>query len=126
MMSGRSREAQVRFSERRRREDEALRLKVEVPSLMSLKLEVEERRGSSTLSETKHVRVVVVDRAPALFFLPCGDRDCRDGGHDVTYDILRGLRAGSESFETEDTCAGNIRGVTCGRIVRVVIRATYQ
>jgi hypothetical protein len=125
MMSGRSREAQVRFSERRRREDEALRLKVEVPSLLSLRLEVEERRGSSTLSETKHLRVVVVDRAPALFFLPCGDRDCRDGGHDVTYDVLRGLRAGIESFEAEDTCAGNIRGVTCGRVVRVVVKATY-
>ncbi len=60
MMSGRSREAQVRFSERRRREDEALRLRVEVPNLQTLKLEVEERRGSSTLSETKHVRVVVI------------------------------------------------------------------
>ena len=126
MMSGRSREAQVRFSERRRREDEALRLRVEVPNLQTLKLEVEERRGSSTLSETKHVRVVVIDRAPALFFLPCGDRDCRDGGHDVTYDVLRGLRAGNESFEAEDTCAGNIRGVTCGRIVRVVVKATYD
>lgn len=126
MMSGRSREAQVRFSERRRREDEALRLRVEVPNLASLKLEVEERRGSSTLSETKHVRVVVIDRAPALFFLPCGDRDCRDGGHDVTYDVLQGLRSGNEAFEAEDTCAGNIRGVSCGRIVRVVVRATYQ
>ncbi|MGA2450649.1 MAG: hypothetical protein ABTD50_18435 [Polyangiaceae bacterium] len=125
MMSGRSREAQVRFSERRRREDEALRLKVEVPGLLSLKLEVEERRGSSTLSETKHVRVVVVDRAPALFFLPCGDRDCRDGGHDVTYDVMRGLREGNGSFEVEDTCAGSIRGVNCGRIVKVAIKATY-
>jgi hypothetical protein len=126
MMSGRWRDAQLRFNERRRREDEALRLLARVPNLAALKLEVEEQRGASTLTETKHVRVVVVERAPALFLLPCGDRDCRDGGHDVTEPILRGLSAGKDSFEVEDSCAGNVRSAECGRVVRVAVRAAYR
>ena len=126
MMSGRWREAQLRFHERRRREDEALRLNVEVPKLRSLKLEVEEQRGASTLAETKHVRVVVVERAPALFLLPCGDRECREGGHDLTDTLLRGLLSGAERFEVDDTCAGNVRGIVCGRIVHVTVKATYD
>jgi hypothetical protein len=125
MMSGRWRDAELRFNERRRREDEASRLHDRVPKLRTLKLEVEEQRGASPLAETRHVRVIVVERAPALFLLPCGDRDCRDGGHDVTDAVLRGLLAGSERFEIEDTCIGNIRSAECGRVVRIVAKATY-
>jgi hypothetical protein len=125
MMSGRWREAELRFNERRKREDEARRLIQQVPKLRSLKLEVEEQRGTSALAETKHVRVIVVERAPALFLLPCGDRDCRDGGHDVTDAVLRGLQSESQRFEVEDACIGNIRGAECGRIVRIVAKATY-
>ena len=95
------------------------------PNLRSLKLEVEEQRGASTLAETRHVRVIVVERAPALFLLPCGDRDCRDGGHDVTDAVLRNLLSGAERFEIEDTCIGNIRSAECGRMVRIVAKATY-
>jgi hypothetical protein len=125
MMSGRWREAELRFNERRKREDEARRLHAQVPGLRTLKLEVEEQRGTSALAETKHVRVIVVERAPALFLLPCGDRDCRDGGHDVTDAVLRGLQARTERFEVEDTCIGNIRGAECGRTVRIVAKASY-
>ncbi|MCL2447706.1 MAG: hypothetical protein FWD17_02030 [Polyangiaceae bacterium] len=125
MMSGRWREAELRFNERRKREDEARRLIAQVPRLRSLKLEVEEQRGTAALVETRHVRVIVVERAPALFLLPCGDRDCRDGGHDVTEPILRGLQSDSERFEIEDTCIGNIRGAECGRMVRIVAKASY-
>jgi hypothetical protein len=125
MMSGRWREAELRFNERRKREDEARRLHAQVPALRSLKLEVEEQRGTSALAETKHVRVIVVERAPALFLLPCGDRDCRDGGHDVTDAVLRGLQSHAERFEVEDTCIGNIRGAECGRTVRIVAKASY-
>ena len=125
MMGGRWREAEQRFNERRRREDEALRLLEKVPRLRSLKLEIEEHRGVSTLAETKHTRVVIVERAPALFVVPCGDRDCRDGGHDVTDAVLRALLAGEERFEVEDGCVGNIRSAECGRTVRIVAKATY-
>jgi len=41
---------------------------------------VEERRRSSIAVEARHVRLVVVERAPALFSLPCGDRSCKGGG----------------------------------------------
>jgi hypothetical protein len=125
MMSGRWREAEQRFNERRKREDEARRLSAQVPKLRTLKLEVEEQRGTSALAETRHVRVIIVERAPALFLLPCGDRDCRDGGHDVTDAVLRGLQSDSERFELEDVCIGNIRGAECGRVVRIVAKAGY-
>jgi hypothetical protein len=52
-MYGRSREASERFAERRRKEDEAPRLKEAVPNLASLRLEVEEHRGTSAVAETR-------------------------------------------------------------------------
>jgi hypothetical protein len=124
-MNGRAREAHLRFTERRRREDEAPRLHTEVPRLRTLRLDVEERRGESSLAETRHVRHVVVDHAPALFVLGCGDPDCRDGGHDVTDALVRHLGEHSTSFSLEDVCMGHLRGAPCGRIVRVLVTATY-
>jgi hypothetical protein len=125
MMIGRSREAFLRFAERRRREDEARRLQSEVPRLRTLRLEIEEHRGSSTLAETKHVRLVVVSRAPALFVLPCGDGDCRDGGHDLTDIMMKHLCDREAEFVVEHACAGDIRGVHCDRIVRVRASSTF-
>ena len=125
-MYGRSREASERFAERRRKEDEAPRLREALPDLRTLRLEVEEQRGTSAVAETKHVRIVVVDRAPALFMLPCGDSECRDGGHDVTNEVLDRLRHGATDFVVEDRCFGNVRDVARGRIVRVNIKATYM
>jgi hypothetical protein len=124
-MYGRSREASERFAERRRREDEAPRLKEAVPNLGSLRLEVEEHRGTSAVAETRHVRIVMVDRGPALFVLPCGDSECRDGGHDITNEVMDRLRQGAKDFVVEDRCFGNVRDVACGRIVRVLAAATY-
>jgi hypothetical protein len=125
-MYGRSREASERFAERRKREDEAPRLREEVPNLESLRLEVEEHRGTSAVAETKHVRIVMVDRGPALFVLPCGDSECRDGGHDITNEVMDRLRRGTKDFVVEDRCFGNVRDVSCGRIVRVLAIATYS
>jgi hypothetical protein len=125
MMIGRSREAFLRFAERRRREDEARRLQSEVPPLRTLRLEIEEHRGSSTLAETKHVRHVVVTRAPALFVLPCGDGDCRDGGHDLTEAMMTHLRDREDEFVVEHACSGDIRGAHCDRVVRVRASSTY-
>ncbi len=124
-MNGRSREAHLRFAERRRREDEARRLKDEVPSLKTLKLEVEEHRRETTIAETKHVRHIIVDRAPALFELPCNDPSCRDGGHDLTDPMTRRLREHSAEFVLDDVCVGDVRGAACGRVVRVLVTATY-
>jgi len=121
----RSRDGAARFAERRQREDEAPRLRASYPTLATLKLEVEERRGASSMPETKHVRHVIVERAPALFVIMCGDSSCRDGGHDVTHAVLRYLSSGSTDFEVEDQCSGTIGTAHCGRIVRVHALATY-
>jgi hypothetical protein len=125
-MNGRSREAHLRFAERRKREDEARRLRDEVPRLRTLKLEVEEHRREATIAETKHVRHIIVDRAPALFELPCNDPACRDGGHDLTEAMTQRLRAQSTQFVLEDVCMGDVRGASCGRVVRVLATATYS
>ena len=124
-MNGRSREAHLRFAERRRREDEARRLHDEVPDLRTLKLEVEEHRREATIAETRHVRHIIVDRAPALFELPCNDPACRDGGHDMTDAMTQRLRAHSTDFVLEDVCMGDVRGAPCGRVIRVLVTATY-
>lgn len=124
-MNGRSREAHLRFAERRRREDEARRLHDEVPTLRTLKLEVEEHRREATIAETRHVRHIIVDRAPALFELPCNDPACRDGGHDMTDAMTQRLRSHSTDFVLEDVCMGDVRGAPCGRVIRVLVTATY-
>jgi hypothetical protein len=124
-MSSRFREGSARFAERRQREREAPRLRAEVPELSSLRLEVEEQRSSTTVPESKHVRHVVVDHAPALFVLMCGDSSCRDGGHDITHMMLRHLQHGETEFEVEDPCSGSVGMGQCGRVMYVRARATY-
>src|SRR5579871_6879589 len=112
-MNSRFKEGAQRFAERRKREDEAPRLHDEVPRLQTLRLGVEERRGTATLAESKHVRHVLVDRAPALFVLPCGDSQCRDGGHDVTRPLLEGLKRGEDGLAVEDVCYGQVGSAPC-------------
>jgi hypothetical protein len=114
-----------RFAERRKREDESPRLTAEVPRLRTLALEIEEKIEGGSLAEPTHIRRVVVQHAPALFVLPCGDSRCRDGGHDVTHAVLRALRAGETRFDGEDACAGSIGTGRCLRILHYVAIATY-
>jgi len=118
-------EAAQRFAERRRREDEAPRLLDLVPSLATLRLEMRSR-GGSVNAEARHARIVVVDRAPALFALKCDDPTCRGGGYDVTAPIMSGLLAATTSFDMEDTCRGTVGEAACGRSVRVHVTATYR
>ena len=119
-------EAGQRYAERRRREDEAPRLLERVPQLASLKLEIEERHGSTCASVPKHVRHIVVDNAPALFVIPCGDASCRDGGHDVTSALLRHLAAGEPHFEVDDDCNGSVGSAQCGSRMHLVATAVYR
>jgi hypothetical protein len=122
----RSGPAALRFAARRQREDEAPRLHDEVPRLRHLRLEVEERRGGGIVPEAKHIRHVIIDRAPALFLLPCGDASCNDGGHDVTLAMMRDLRAGQTRFEGESVCNGTVGTALCGRVVHYVAIADYD
>jgi hypothetical protein len=118
-------EAALRFAERRRREDDAPRLSAEVPRLLTLRLEIEERSGGSVVAEPVHVRRIVVEHAPALFFLPCGDTRCKDGGHDITHTVLRSLHANETRFDGQDVCAGSQGSGQCSRVLHYLAVATY-
>jgi hypothetical protein len=119
-------DAALRFAERRKRENEAPRLSAEVPRLQTLRLEIEERSGGSAVAEPVHVRRIVVEHAPALFFLPCGDARCREGGHDITHHVLRSLHANQTRFEGQDVCTGSQGSGQCSRVLHYVAVATYS
>jgi hypothetical protein len=127
-MQSRSRnsEAAQRFAERRRREDAAPRLRDVVPTLATLRLEIDERRGATSTGDPRHVRLVVVDSAPAMFHVPCGDHSCREGGHDMTDAVLHALKAGDARAELEDACHGSVGTAICGAVMRLVLAATYR
>ena len=126
MYSRRNSQAAERAAERRKREDEAPRLNAEVPRLESLRLEIEARRSGAAVGGTAHIRRIVVENAPALFLLPCSDRDCREGGHDLTREIMAQLTRGSAEFEGEHACDGQLGSVPCGSVIRYVAVATYR
>jgi hypothetical protein len=122
VMPRRNSEAAMRFADRRRREDEAPKLLVQVPGLTRLELEIEERSGAGG---TKHIRRFALDNAPALFLVACGDPRCLDGEHDLTMDVMRALRARQESFHGSDDCAGAIGSSPCARVVHFEGTAQY-
>lgn len=113
----------IEAQRRREREDSAKRLKDEIRSLVSLRLEIEEQRGSS--ASLKHLKIVVVERAPALVDLPCTDPACRNGGYDLTYEVLRGLRAKETRFQAKGRCCGQIGSAACDAEIRIVAHAAY-
>jgi hypothetical protein len=119
-------EAAQRATERRKREDDAERLSAVVPTLESLRLDLEERRGEMALPESKHIKRVSVAHAPALFEILCLDSWCKEGGHDITADVLRALRSGATEFEGEHACAGRSGVADCQRVLRYVGTATYR
>jgi hypothetical protein len=115
--------AAQRFAERRRREGDAPRLCEQVPNLLSLRLEIEERSG---VTGTAHVRRIVVDRAPALFLVPCGDPRCTDGEHDLTTTVMRALRSQEKSFQGTDECTGSVGLSACARVLHFDAVAEYR
>jgi hypothetical protein len=112
-----------RFAERRRREDDAPRLREQVPNLVSLKLEIEDRSG---VGGTTHTRRVVVDQAPALFLVPCGDPRCTDGEHDLTTSVMRALRSHETTFKGQDECRGSVGPSACSRVLVFDAVAEYS
>jgi hypothetical protein len=125
MMNSRKNSVQaLRFAERRRREDDAPRLREQVPSLSTLQLEVEDRSG--VVEGSRHTRRVVVDRAPALFLVPCADPRCIDGEHDLTTMVMRGLRSHETSFHGEDPCRGSVGPSACPRVLQFEAVAAYR
>jgi hypothetical protein len=119
-------EAAARFEERARQEDLAPRLTAEVPGLASLRIELEEFRDDNATPLVRHVRVIVVDRAPAMFRILCSDPDCTDGGYDLTRGLLRELRASATTIEGVEECNGYRHGGNCVRKLRYIARATFS
>jgi hypothetical protein len=115
--------AAQRATERRKREDEAPRLRDSVPDLVSLQIEVTEHSGTSTMKHRKHV---VIGIAPALFWIACGDKECNDGGHDITADIMRGLRQKQVQLAGEHACEGQTGSIACARTIQYEMSAVYR
>jgi hypothetical protein len=101
------------------REDQAPRLIDEVRRLLSLQIDV--ANGG-----TQYVWKIVVERAPALFEIPCPEPTCTNGGHDITRSIMQNLRAASVRFEGDGVCGGDLPVGNCGRVLKYVAKATYR
>jgi hypothetical protein len=112
-----------RFAERRRRENDAPRLLEQVPNLVTLQMEIEDRSG---VGGTTHTRRVQVDHAPALFLVPCGDPRCLDGEHDLTTTVMRALRSQEKSFRGQDECRGSVGPSACSRVLHFEAVAEYR
>ena len=117
-------EAAQRSAERMAREDAAPRLRDLVPELRTLKLEIAEYRQDGDEPLARYTKHVVVERAPALFRLVCGDSDC-DGSHDLTGEIMRALRASRTGFEGDALCNGHLKASSCSRRLSFTAEATY-
>jgi hypothetical protein len=113
-------------AERRKREDDAPRLAQVVPNLLTLRLEIHEENSGISTPEATYVRHIVVASAPALFVLPCHDKECKDGGHDLTREITTALRAKKTRFTGEDACSGHVGSANCRRILRYTGISTFQ
>jgi GTPase Era involved in 16S rRNA processing len=126
MMNRRDRQgAAERMAERQQRERAAPRLKEEVPSIVGLRIEIEERRSDGT-DTMKHTRLIVVDRAAALFQVPCGEKDCTDGGHDLTREIMYALRKKLTQFDGKDVCYGRRHANECRRELSYSAEAAFE
>ena len=123
--SHRNSEAAQRSQERRRREDEAPRLAREVPRLVSLVMEIADSEQGA-LGGGDYIRRVVVESAPALFELVCANKACKNGGHDLTQEIMYSLRAGVARFEGKDACHGTVGSAACANSLTYVAKATYR
>jgi hypothetical protein len=115
-----------RFAARRRQEDDAPRLHDVVPTLTSCRIVIEQGRPDSTTADVTHTRRIVVEHAPALLIVPCSDSSCREGGHDISAQLLRGLREGRTEVKGEDVCHGHVGTATCGRVLRFTAHAEYR
>lgn len=115
-------QANQRSVDRRAREQEAPRLSNMIPDLSELEIAIVEHSGVASVSHRKRF---VVATAPALIIIPCGDPRCEDGGHDITYDVLRALREHQTQVRREHDCRGQVASAPCRRKIEFDVRATY-
>jgi hypothetical protein len=96
-----------------------------VPGLKRLDIAFHEKSSGVCADDTRYVRRVVVDRAPALFEVSCCGPQCEDGGYDVTRGVLRALSSRAVQFEGEQACRGRRGPGDCGRVLTYVATAAY-
>lgn len=111
--------------QRREREAAAPQLQVLVPSLRELSLRVVRCLGGDAERRDSHVRHVVIDRAPAYFFSPCIDHDCI-GGHDLTEDVLAGLREKQTKIVVAKPCDAGGGEARCPGLLELEATARYE
>ena len=111
-------------AERRRREDESLRLRAVVPRLLALRLELSESRGEGQI-EFSYIKRIVPEHAPSVFMIPCGEPRCKHGSYDLTEPILSALRRGEPQVRATDTCLGDVGTAQCGRVLHCIAVAEY-
>lgn len=109
--------------ELRNRERSAPRLIQMAPSVTSLKLTIQERYATTSVKYRKHV---VIQSAPALFVVSCGDERCEFGGHDITSTVMGALRARQTHCSGEHECPGTIGSARCSRRIEFELVAEYQ
>ena len=119
-------EREERLLLRTERESAAGKLLEKIPDLTSLSVAVHELRPDGRVSAVQYIRRIVVEHAPALFEMPCSYSNCKDGGYDVTREILDGLVAQKARFEGEGACRGSCGTGDCARLLRFVATAMYR
>lgn len=112
-------------AEQRRREDAAPRLCDEVASLKTLRIHFEDKRDKGQVLAMSYAKPIVVQSAPATFEIRCMEPRC-DGRHDLTRDVLRGLREGRATFAGRSECQGMIgEALGCDHVLAYTCEATY-
>jgi hypothetical protein len=86
-------------------------------------MDIEER---TDIGANTYTRRVVIEQAPALFLVPCGDSRCSDGEHDLTAMVMKALRNHETSFHGEDPCLGTVGASSCSRVIRFDASAEYR
>ena len=113
-------------TDRWNRENEAPRLKDEVPHVQTLRFDLEEWSGGHPVAGTSRVRHIVVAQAAALFEIACGDSKCEEGTHDLTSQVIPKLQSREAEFNGESTCQGQIGDRPCERVLKYSARAEYK
>jgi hypothetical protein len=111
---------------RRIREDESNRLHDVVPELKGLRFNIEDQAAFEVAPPLTYIRHVIVATAPAMFDLPCLDRKCEDGGHDVTGRVLSGLKRRADAIDGSSRCRGTRNGEPCERELNFRLSASYE
>jgi hypothetical protein len=118
-----ARAAAQRSAEHRKNEDESPRLSAGAPGLASLRIEVTQRGLGGT---TKHTKLVVVERAPALFVIACAQPACREGGHDITREVMYALARRCEEYSGESSCGGTTGNAPCSETLTYRMIAEFR